>query len=100
MLPSRQSQFIAFQIPHYIRTLTELLAHTPHDHVDRKQLEFAKRKLEELSHVSSAPLTSPRDERERWRRIRLFLRQPYCLLSARNGFGEWCLLFYETFHAR
>ncbi|XP_042068939.1 ras-specific guanine nucleotide-releasing factor 2 isoform X2 [Haplochromis burtoni] len=37
------------QIPRYIRTLHELLAHTPHEHVERKSLEFAKSKLEELS---------------------------------------------------
>lgn len=41
-----------WQIPRYIITLHELLAHTPHDHVERKSLEFAKSKLEELSRVS------------------------------------------------
>uniref|UniRef100_A0A3B3RZA0 Ras protein specific guanine nucleotide releasing factor 2 n=1 Tax=Paramormyrops kingsleyae TaxID=1676925 RepID=A0A3B3RZA0_9TELE len=40
-----------FQIPRYIITLHELLAHTPHDHVERMSLEFAKSKLEELSRV-------------------------------------------------
>ncbi|KAF5395102.1 Ras-specific guanine nucleotide-releasing factor 2, partial [Paragonimus heterotremus] len=40
------------QIPRYIITLHELLAHTPHDHVDRKKLEYAKSKLEQISHVS------------------------------------------------
>ncbi|XP_064620078.1 ras-specific guanine nucleotide-releasing factor 2-like isoform X2 [Lineus longissimus] len=39
------------QIPRYIITLHELLAHTPHDHVERKKLEYAKSKLEELSHI-------------------------------------------------
>ncbi|RUS77637.1 hypothetical protein EGW08_014597 [Elysia chlorotica] len=39
------------QVPRYIITLHELLAHTPHDHVERKSLEFAKSKLEELSRV-------------------------------------------------
>lgn len=38
-----------FKIPRYIITLHELLAHTPHEHVERKSLEFAKSKLEELS---------------------------------------------------
>uniref|UniRef100_A0A8C8G4E8 Ras protein-specific guanine nucleotide-releasing factor 2a n=1 Tax=Oncorhynchus tshawytscha TaxID=74940 RepID=A0A8C8G4E8_ONCTS len=38
-----------FQIPRYIISLHELLAHTPHEHVERKSLEFAKSKLEELS---------------------------------------------------
>uniref|UniRef100_A0A8C9ZS15 Ras protein-specific guanine nucleotide-releasing factor 2b n=1 Tax=Sander lucioperca TaxID=283035 RepID=A0A8C9ZS15_SANLU len=40
-----------FQIPRYIITLHELLAHTPHEHVERKSLEFAKSKLENLSRV-------------------------------------------------
>ncbi|XP_042845245.1 ras-specific guanine nucleotide-releasing factor 2 isoform X3 [Panthera tigris] len=40
-----------FQIPRYIITLHELLAHTPHEHVERKSLEFAKSKLEELSRI-------------------------------------------------
>ncbi|XP_077868755.1 ras-specific guanine nucleotide-releasing factor 1-like [Saccoglossus kowalevskii] len=39
------------QIPRYIITLHELLAHTPHDHVERKSLDHAKNKLEELSKV-------------------------------------------------
>ncbi|PVD19918.1 hypothetical protein C0Q70_20412 [Pomacea canaliculata] len=34
------------QIPRYIITLHELLAHTPHDHVERESLEYAKSKLE------------------------------------------------------
>ncbi|GAA6106530.1 ras-specific guanine nucleotide-releasing factor 1 isoform X1 [Tachysurus ichikawai] len=38
-----------FQIPRYILTLHELLAHTPHEHVERNSLEYAKSKLEELS---------------------------------------------------
>ncbi|CAB1320275.1 unnamed protein product, partial [Coregonus sp. 'balchen'] len=41
----------SLQIPRYIITLHELLAHTPHEHVERKSLEFAKSKLEELSRV-------------------------------------------------
>ncbi|XP_016376735.1 ras-specific guanine nucleotide-releasing factor 1-like [Sinocyclocheilus rhinocerous] len=38
-----------FQIPRYILTLHELLAHTPHEHVERNSLDYAKSKLEELS---------------------------------------------------
>ncbi|XP_077353907.1 ras-specific guanine nucleotide-releasing factor 2 isoform X2 [Festucalex cinctus] len=41
--------FPMFQIPRYIITLHELLAHTPHEHVERNSLHFAKSKLEELS---------------------------------------------------
>ncbi|XP_040277431.1 ras-specific guanine nucleotide-releasing factor 2 isoform X2 [Bufo bufo] len=40
-----------FQIPRYIITLHELLAHTPHEHIERKSLEFAQSKLEDLSRV-------------------------------------------------
>ncbi|KAK1160886.1 ras-specific guanine nucleotide-releasing factor 1 [Acipenser oxyrinchus oxyrinchus] len=40
-----------FQIPRYILTLHELLAHTPHEHVERNSLEYAKSKLEELSRI-------------------------------------------------
>jgi hypothetical protein len=36
-------------VPRYIITLHELLAHTPHDHVERKSLENARRQLEDLS---------------------------------------------------
>ncbi|KPM08314.1 ras GTP exchange factor-like protein [Sarcoptes scabiei] len=39
------------QVPRYIITLHELLAHTPHNHVERKSLENARMKLEELSRV-------------------------------------------------
>uniref|UniRef100_A0A8C1X3Y9 Ras protein-specific guanine nucleotide-releasing factor 2b n=1 Tax=Cyprinus carpio TaxID=7962 RepID=A0A8C1X3Y9_CYPCA len=38
-----------FQIPRYIITLHELLAHTPHEHVERKSLEFAKVMHDEVS---------------------------------------------------
>lgn len=37
------------QIPRYILTLHELLAHTPHEHIERNSLDYAKSKLEELS---------------------------------------------------
>lgn len=37
------------QVPRYIITLHELLAHTPHNHVERRSLDNAKSKLEELS---------------------------------------------------
>uniref|UniRef100_UPI00358FB209 ras-specific guanine nucleotide-releasing factor 2-like n=1 Tax=Myxine glutinosa TaxID=7769 RepID=UPI00358FB209 len=40
-----------FQIPRYIVTLHELLAHTPPEHIERRSLEFAKSKLEELSRI-------------------------------------------------
>ena len=44
------------QIPRYILTLHELLAHTPHEHVERTSLDYAKPKLEELSRYNITPL--------------------------------------------
>lgn len=38
-----------FQVPRYIITLHELLAHTPYDHVERKSLLNARQQLEDLS---------------------------------------------------
>jgi hypothetical protein len=40
---------VLLQIPRYIITLHELLAHTPHDHVERKSLQNARQQLEDLS---------------------------------------------------
>ncbi|KAK0077043.1 hypothetical protein PV325_004531, partial [Microctonus aethiopoides] len=37
------------QVPRYIITLHEVLAHTPHDHVERKSLHNARQQLEDLS---------------------------------------------------
>ncbi|CAO1416546.1 unnamed protein product [Diamesa tonsa] len=39
------------QIPRYIITLMELLAHTPHDHVERRSLQNARQQLEDLSRL-------------------------------------------------
>nr|CAH7763888.1 unnamed protein product [Callosobruchus chinensis] len=39
------------QVPRYIITLHELLAHTPHDHVERKSLQSARQQLEDLSRM-------------------------------------------------
>lgn len=47
---SRPTTFIFYQqVPRYIITLHELLAHTPHDHVERKSLSNARQQLEDLS---------------------------------------------------
>lgn len=43
-----------FQVPAYIITLHDLLALTPHDHVERNTLEYAQSVLEELSTVRRA----------------------------------------------
>ena len=46
--PSILKPFL-LQIPRYIITLHELLAHTPPDHVEKKSLEHARIQLEDLS---------------------------------------------------
>ncbi|KAL1382835.1 hypothetical protein pipiens_013191 [Culex pipiens pipiens] len=43
------STYPMHQIPRYIITLHELLAHTPHDRVERKSLQNARQQLEDLS---------------------------------------------------
>ncbi|KAG8145271.1 hypothetical protein E2320_013617 [Naja naja] len=56
-----------FQIPRYILTLHELLAHTPHEHVERNSLDYAKSKLEELSREHSEELGDRADDYGRLR---------------------------------
>lgn len=48
-------QFLTYpmhQIPRYIITLHELLAHTPFDHVERPSLQHARQQLEDLSRLA------------------------------------------------
>lgn len=47
---------MCFQVPAYIITLHDLLALTPHDHVERNTLEYAQSVLEDLSTVSLSRL--------------------------------------------
>ena len=53
-LPETFLLLLWMQVPRYIITIHQLLAHTPHDHVERRSLEFALGKLEEISQVPSA----------------------------------------------
>jgi hypothetical protein len=49
------------QIPRYIITLHEILAHTPYEHVERRSLENARVQLETLSrqmHDEVQPFTA------------------------------------------
>uniref|UniRef100_A0A8C1VVW4 Ras protein-specific guanine nucleotide-releasing factor 2a n=1 Tax=Cyprinus carpio TaxID=7962 RepID=A0A8C1VVW4_CYPCA len=77
-----------FQIPRYIITLHELLAHTPHEHVERKSLEFAKSKLEELSNKVRLGSLSLRKEGER----QCFLFTKHFLICTRTSGGKLHLL--------
>lgn len=49
MFLGRVTAVRVLQIPRYIITLHELLAHTPHNHVERKSLDHARMQLEDLS---------------------------------------------------
>uniref|UniRef100_T1IPE1 Ras-GEF domain-containing protein n=1 Tax=Strigamia maritima TaxID=126957 RepID=T1IPE1_STRMM len=49
LMTMRFIRYAASHIPRYIITLHELLAHTPHNHVERRSLENARKKLEVLS---------------------------------------------------
>lgn len=82
----RRCPFVAFvKIPRYIITLHELLAHTPHEHVERKSLEFAKSKLEELSRCVLGSLPACCDAERRGNRGQLLPRQSDARRSERHG---------------
>jgi hypothetical protein len=54
--PQYLAVVIGSQVPAYIITLHELLALTPHDHVERNALEYAQSILEDLSTVGKPNL--------------------------------------------
>uniref|UniRef100_A0A4W3HKB2 Ras protein-specific guanine nucleotide-releasing factor 2b n=1 Tax=Callorhinchus milii TaxID=7868 RepID=A0A4W3HKB2_CALMI len=99
-----------FQIPRYIITLHELLAHTPHEHVERKSLEFAKSKLENLSRVMHDEVSDTENIRKNLAIERTivegcdilldtsqtFVRQGKCL----SIFSARCANFYLYFLAK
>lgn len=74
------------QIPRYILTLHELLAHTPHEHVERNSLDYAKSKLEELSRSAllggAVPGALGLGRGRQWGRGSMSWRHP--------GLGAWC----------
>ena len=58
---------MASQIPRYIITLHELLAHTPPDHVEKNSLEHARRQLEDLSRQMHDEVRDGERGRAGWR---------------------------------
>ncbi|CAH1796894.1 unnamed protein product [Owenia fusiformis] len=74
------------QIPRYIITLHELLAHTPHDHVERKSLEFAKSKLEELSHIMQEEVSETENIRKNLAIERMIIEGCDILLDVNQTF--------------
>ncbi|KAG9353585.1 hypothetical protein JZ751_011705, partial [Albula glossodonta] len=87
-----------FQIPRYIITLHELLAHTPHEHVERKSLEFAKSKLEEL--VMHDEVSDTENIRKNLAIERMIVEGCDILLDTSQTFKEGerqCFLFTKHF---
>ncbi|XP_013403416.1 ras-specific guanine nucleotide-releasing factor 1 [Lingula anatina] len=85
------------QIPRYIVTLHDLLAHTPHDHVERKSLEYAKGKLEELSRVMHDEVSETENIRKNLAIERMIIEGCDILLDVNQTFvRQGCLLQVMT----
>uniref|UniRef100_A0A8C7ZYF8 Ras protein specific guanine nucleotide releasing factor 2 n=1 Tax=Oryzias sinensis TaxID=183150 RepID=A0A8C7ZYF8_9TELE len=87
-----------FQIPRYIITLHELLAHTPHEHVERKSLEFAKSKLEELSRVMHDEVSDTENIRKNLAIERMIVEGCDILLDTSQTFvrqGKFSLMMFN-----
>uniref|UniRef100_A0AAX7UZ83 Ras protein-specific guanine nucleotide-releasing factor 2a n=1 Tax=Astatotilapia calliptera TaxID=8154 RepID=A0AAX7UZ83_ASTCA len=88
------------QIPRYIRTLHELLAHTPHEHVERKSLEFAKSKLEELSKMIHDEVSDTENIRKNLAIERMIVEGCDILLDTSQTFvrqGELLSLYFMLY---
>uniref|UniRef100_A0A8C9W1S5 Ras protein specific guanine nucleotide releasing factor 1 n=1 Tax=Scleropages formosus TaxID=113540 RepID=A0A8C9W1S5_SCLFO len=84
-----------FQIPRYILTLHELLAHTPHEHVERNSLEYAKSKLEELSRIMHDEVSETENIRKNLAIERMIVEGCEILLDTSQTFvrqGEFLFL--------
>ncbi|XP_056427535.1 ras-specific guanine nucleotide-releasing factor 1 isoform X1 [Hyla sarda] len=82
-----------FQIPRYILTLHELLAHTPHEHVERNSLEYAKSKLEELSRIMHDEVSETENIRKNLAIERMIVEGCEILLDTSQTFvRQGCLI--------
>uniref|UniRef100_A0A4W5PAR1 Ras protein specific guanine nucleotide releasing factor 1 n=1 Tax=Hucho hucho TaxID=62062 RepID=A0A4W5PAR1_9TELE len=91
-----------FQIPRYILTLHELLAHTPHEHVERTSLDYAKSKLEELSRIMHDEVSETENIRKNLAIERMIVEGCEILLDTsqtfvRQGNNDPFLLFTSVF---
>uniref|UniRef100_A0A671XHU7 Ras protein specific guanine nucleotide releasing factor 1 n=1 Tax=Sparus aurata TaxID=8175 RepID=A0A671XHU7_SPAAU len=83
-----------FQIPRYILTLHELLAHTPHEHIERNSLDYAKSKLEELSRIMHDEVSETENIRKNLAIERMIVEGCEILLDTSQTFvrqGNSCL---------
>ncbi|XP_024056493.1 ras-specific guanine nucleotide-releasing factor 1 [Terrapene carolina triunguis] len=82
-----------FQIPRYILTLHELLAHTPHEHVERNSLDYAKSKLEELSRIMHDEVSETENIRKNLAIERMIIEGCEILLDTSQTFvRQGCLI--------
>lgn len=82
-----------FQIPRYILTLHELLAHTPHEHVERNSLDYAKSKLEELSRIMHDEVSETENIRKNLAIERMIVEGCEILLDTSQTFvRQGCLI--------
>lgn len=80
------------QIPRYIITLHELLAHTPHDHVERKSLQNARQQLEDLSRLMHDEVSETENLRKNLAVERMIVEGCDILLDVNQVFvrqGSW-----------
>ncbi|KAJ8303945.1 hypothetical protein KUTeg_017528 [Tegillarca granosa] len=85
-------------IPRYIITLHELLAHTPHDHVERQSLEYARGKLEELSRIMHDEVSETENIRKNLSIERMIVEGCDILLDVNQTFvrqGPLLQVFHE-----
>uniref|UniRef100_A0A8C9Z527 Ras protein specific guanine nucleotide releasing factor 1 n=1 Tax=Sander lucioperca TaxID=283035 RepID=A0A8C9Z527_SANLU len=83
-----------FQIPRYILTLHELLAHTPHEHVERNSLDYAKSKLEELSRIMHDEVSETENIRKNLAIERMIVEGCEVLLDTSQTFVRQVVYIY------
>ncbi|KAJ8969024.1 hypothetical protein NQ317_013830 [Molorchus minor] len=76
------------QVPRYIITLHELLAHTPHDHVERKSLQSARQQLEDLSRQMHDEVSETENLRKNLALERMIVQGCDILLDCLYGRGS------------
>lgn len=89
---------LLLQVPRYIITLHELLAHTPYDHVERKSLLNARQQLEDLSRQMHDEVSETENLRKNLAVERMIVEGCDILLDVNQVFvrqGEFCTRFMQ-----
>lgn len=90
------------QVPRYIITLHELLAHTPHDHVERKSLQNARQQLEDLSRQMHDEVSETENLRKNLAVERMIVEGCDILLDVNQVFVRQgnCINNYQSFTSK